>query len=325
MAWLLLNWCGMSRFALRTAPALSMAILVLACAPTICNAEARVSYLYNLSNFFGTVPFQSGIPFIDRERHEVYVINPSERGLSVFNEAGMEVHRFDEIGELGNILDGAVDEKGSLIFLLVNNEGRRVIQRCNYRGEPLDVLEIKNLPKEYSDFSPDRMLYRNGRFYFANRFGMKIVVADSKGIFHAGYDIGNILKEEKKEFLDLVGFGADKSGNIYFTVPVIQMAYRISPDGKISGFGKGGSIPGAFGVVVGIEGDDNGNIFVVDSLKSAVMVFDNTFKFLAEFGYLGDVPGSLNYPKYLAVDDKDRIYVSQAAKKGISVFQLNVR
>jgi hypothetical protein len=61
---------------------------------------------------------------------------------------------------------------------------------------------------------------------------------------------------------------------------------------------------------------------VADKLKSAVIVFDNTFTFQYEFGFRGDQPHNLTVPNDIDTDDNGNLFVSQGANKGISVFRM---
>ena len=112
------------------------------------------------------------------------------------------------------------------------------------------------------------------------------------------------------------------TGDIYFTVPVLFTAYKLSPDGNLAGFGKPGSAPGRFNNLGGIVADDEGNIYVADRLKSVVIIFDKDFNFINEFGYRGRRPYNLISPNYLGLDAEGRLYVSQLASLGVSVFKI---
>ena len=91
--------------------------------------------------------------------------------------------------------------------------------------------------------------------------------------------------------------------------------------GKVRAFGTRGSSPGKFNVVSGIAADDNGNIYVADTLRCVVMIFDREFNFRTEFGYRGLEPGNLIAPMELTVDS-DRVYVAQTRSRGVSVFRV---
>jgi len=73
--------------------------------------------------------------------------------------------------------------------------------------------------------------------------------------------------------------------------------------------------------VAGIATDDSGNIYIADTLKSVVMIFDKDFKFIMELGYRGEKPGNLIAPRNMIVNNGN-IYVSQSRKRGVSVYRI---
>lgn len=305
-----------------------IAIASLALFYTTAKAQPlKGTFLYNLSNFTGTISFSWPRVFIDQERNEVYVVY--QNFIRIFNETGMEVYSFGDELDLGTIVDLALDGDGNILLLSntwsqTTDKVNYQITRCNYRGEPKSKIEVKNLPAQYSKFSPNRLIYREGNLYLASLITMVVVVTDANGVFKEVYDILPMLELEEKEKQDgmMEGFSIDKDGNLFFTIPPLFRAYKITPDRKVSYFGKSGSIPGRFNIVAGIASDDKGNIFVVDKLKCAVMVYDKNFNFLNQFSSRGWKPGFLIAPEDIAVDNHDRVYVTQAGNKGISVFKV---
>ena len=283
------------------------------------------SYIYSLSNFTGTIPYSWPRVVTDKGRNEVYAL--FQNTIRVFNESGMEIFRFGDDLELGQIVDLAVDQKGDILLLTYKqSEGQPIgeIIRCNYRGEPKSNVELKNLPKEFSDFSPNRMVYQDESLYLISLMGLKIAILDQEGNFKKGYDLFTLLELEEKDRgnVEVSGFNVDREGNILMTIPVLFRACVLSIDGKMNWFGKPGSAPGRFNIVAGIARDSKGNYVIVDKLKCAVMVFDKNFNFLTQFSSRGYKPGYLVAPDDLAIDNGDRIYVTQVAKKGVSVFKL---
>jgi len=305
---------------------IAIPVLVL-CSATAKAQPVKGTYLYNLSSFTGTISFSWPRVFVDRERNEVYVVY--QNFIRVFNETGMEVYRFGDELDLGSIVDLTLDRDGNI--LLLSHKWSKTadtmdyeITRCNYRGEPVSKMEMKNLPSQYSKFLPERIIYREGNLYLASLQTMMVVVADANGIFKEAYDILPMLELEEKEKQDAMmdGFTIDGEGNFLFTIPPLFRAYKITPDRKVSYFGKAGSTPGRFNIVAGIVSDNKGNILVVDKLKCAVMVYDKNFNFLTQFSSRGWKPGFLIAPEDVVVDNQGRVYVTQAGNKGISVFRL---
>jgi hypothetical protein len=304
-----------------------IAVIILLAHFGSAHGAVRGTFLYNLSNFTGAISFSWPRVFIDQERNEVYVVY--QNFIRVFNETGMEVYRFGDELELGAILDITLDRDGN-ILLLSQRWSRAADQvnyemtQCNYRGEPVSKIEVKNLPSEYSRFLPERMIYREGNLYLVSLNSMVVVVTDAGGVFKEVYDILPMLELEEKEKQDAMmqGFSIDREGNFLFTMPPLFRAYKISPDRKVSYFGKAGGAPGRFNIVAGIATDSRGNILVVDKLKCAVMVYDKNFNFLNQFSSRGWKPGFLIAPEDIVVDKQDRVYVTQAGNKGISVFKM---
>ena len=300
-----------------------VALLCFSAFSTAVNAmEFKESYLYNLSNFSGTIPYDWTRIVVDTERDEVYVLY--QNLVKIFNENGMEIYSFGEDGDLGNLADISVDKDGNILLLSYKDTQLEII-RCNFRGERVGRIEIKNLPVEFSKFLPNRMAYLNGNLYLASLNNMRVIITDNSGNFKNGYDMVSILGLNEKDRADsqMDGFSVDKDGNMLFTIPVFFTAYRLSYDGKIESFGKSGSLPGEFSIVSGIASDKNGNYLVADKLRCVVMVFDNNFNFIAEFGHRGYKAGNLIIPNDLALDSKDRVYVAQGQRRGVSVYKLS--
>jgi hypothetical protein len=305
---------------------IAIAFLVLPSA-TAKAQPVKGTFLYNLSNFTGTISFSWPRVFIDQERNEVYVVY--QNFIRVFNETGMEVYSFGDELDLGSIVDIALDQDGNIVLLShkwsqSTDKVDYEITRCNYRGEPKSKTEVKNLPPQYSRFLPNRMIYREGNLYLASLITMVVIVTDADGVFKEVYDILPLLELEEREKQDAMMecFSIDKEGNFLFTIPPLFRAYKVSPDRKVAYFGTSGSTPGKFNIVAGIASDNKGNILVVDKLKCAVMVYDKNFNFLNQFSSRGWKPGFLIAPEDIVIDSQDRVYVTQAGNKGISVFKI---
>lgn len=303
-------------------------LLVVACwTPGI--AAVRGQYLYNLSSFTGTIPYEWVRIFFDNQNNEIYVTNRGDRSIRIFNENGMEVYSFGDDEALGSVVDGQVEKDGNLLLLSYKSgEGgiRFSVMRCNFRGDPKEEITIKNLPAGFSDIEPLRIVLRGESLYLADLNRMKVVITDLDGAFKGGYDLTAMLelKEAQRE-AGLGGFSMDKEGNIFFTVPTLFRAYKLSPDRKLVDFGRKGSAPGRFNVISGIVSDDQGYIYVADKLRCVVIIFDKEFRFQNEFGYRSLRPGGLIAPNDLEVDAQGRIYVTQMRKRGINVYKISYK
>jgi DNA-binding beta-propeller fold protein YncE len=264
---------------------------------------------------------------IDEARDEIYVTDSQSGIIRIYNDRGMEVYRFGDDWSSGRLLLDAAARKDGNILVLTQKFSQNSIVICNFRGEFLTDLALQDFPADFSGFSPTDMDYRNGRLYLLDNNSLQLAVTDSNGFFLSGYDLGAMLEIEpqKRNVTQIGGFSVDRAGNIFFTVPVIFSAFRLSTDGKLAVFGKPGSAPGRFNIVGGIVADDEGYIYVADRLKSAVIIFDRDFKFLHEFGYRGRKPNNLIAPNDIGLDAAGRLYVSQLASIGVSVFKISYK
>lgn len=314
----------------------TLAVALLAALAADAAAEVRASYQYHLSNFWGAIPYQWASLTLDRERNEVYALDPRDSDIRVFNEAGMEVYDFGDEHDIAHPVAVAVGAGGDL-FVLSTLGSSWEIDRCNYRGERIARVELDGLPARFSAFRPSRLEFQNGLLYLADVTALQIVVIEPAGRFVQGHDVhdlllslvvssGHIDEKAQKELggheVEMGGFSVDRAGNIYFTVPVWFAACRLNRSGQLEQFGRPGSAAGKFGVVSGITADDRGFIYVTDRLRCAVLVFSSDFEFQTEFGFRGGQAGNLVVPDDIEIDGEGHLYVSQAANRGVSVFKI---
>jgi len=309
------------------------AISALISLPSLAAAEMKATFLYNLSNFSGTVPTTSARISIDAVHKEVYVISGDL--VRVFNANGMEIYSFGEDLNAGVLYDAAVDEKGNVYVLSYSFERERsVITLCNYRGEPIREVTFTNMPPDLEGFRPSRMIYRNGTIYLVSESAMMVVVIDANGVFKESIDLFPLMdikpekkregkvEEVKRGNHTIAGFYLDHEGNMLFTEPNVAKVFVVSPDRKVDSFGKRGGAPGRLAVPRGMTRDKSGNYLVSDILKCVVMVYNKEFEFKLEFGYRGFGRGNLIGPTDMLVDEDSKLYVTQLMERGVSVFKL---
>jgi hypothetical protein len=297
-------------------------LLILTTAARVLAGEINVTYLYNLSDFDGTIPYNAARTFADEKRGEIYVVTSS--GVDIYNSSGMQIFNFDYDRELGGVYDAAVDEKGD-ILLLAYRDGGYCIVHCNYRGDPKYSVTVGKIPPEYDNFRPGRMVYREGRIYLLSQAQMQVVVVDGNGSFVSGYDFAVLLNMNEQQRVDngIDGFSFDNKGNMLFVISIIGRGQICSTEGVITEFGKRGSGPGKFGVPSGIAADANGNLLVTDKLRGVVIIFDKELRYIKEFGFRGLRPGNLIVPSEITIDMKtNRVYVSQMRRRGVNIYQI---
>lgn len=298
-----------------------VALVLLAVSPAASAAIMTGKYMYNLSNFYGNVAYDWCQPYFDSRTGEIYIAQGGS--VRIYNTTGMEIYSFSE-GELGTIQDVSTDSDGNILTLSWSYPDY-FIGKCDYRGDLLKKVRPTGIPADFSGFSPNRMIHRDGEIFLVDKGRLRVAVVDRDGVFRRGYDLAPLIEVQEKDRLDndIFGFSVDGEGNMLFTVPAQFKAYRLTPEGKIDSFGKRGAGPGKFGVVAGIAADGKGNILVADTLRCVVMIFGKDFQFQSEFGYRGLAPGRLIGPRELATDGgNNRVFVTQARKRGVSVYGL---
>jgi len=287
-----------------------------------------VNYLYDLSDFSGTVPYSDVKLYADQPRDEIYAVLGNT--VRLYNSSGMEIYRFDLPPMLGGVYDMAVDEGGDILLLTVRSiPGQPLpgweITRCDYRGEPIGAIKVANLPPGLESFVPNLMAYHEGSIILASGPGLRVVVTDRTGVYQRSYDLAVLagVPDDRRSDNDLFGFGVDRRGNILFTMATLSRAFVLSPDGSIASFGRPGSVPGSFGIASGIAADDEGRLYVADRLRGVVLVFDRSHQFITEFGDGGNGRVVLTSPRDLVSDGSGKVYVTQGRENGVAVFKLN--
>ena len=300
-------------------------------------AGVEASFRYPLSNFSGPVRSHWARLAVDPERNEVYALHQRRNDIRIFDEHGMEIFVFAE--GYGAAADIAIGTDGD-IFLLSRGYQTSAVHLLNYRGEWVADIPLQDVPDAFAGLAADRLVYQNGLLYLVDSDSMKVIAIDEAGRFEKGYDLAREIKPfiPREEFqrelavvdwrrrqlddIDLNGFAVDEQGNVFFTVAVLFSAFKLSPSGEMTQFGRSGSGKGKFGVAAGIAIDDMGYVYVSDRLRSVVIVFDRDLEFQTEFGYRGNQPSNLIVPDDLAIDSSGNVYVGQAANRGVSVFKV---
>ena len=78
--------------------------------------------------------------------------------------------------------------------------------------------------------------------------------------------------------------------------------------------------PATFTTPTNVALDDDGNLYVADTLNNRIQIFDADGNFISMFGKPGDGPGTLARPKGIAVDSDRHIWVADAMQGRIQIF-----
>jgi len=78
--------------------------------------------------------------------------------------------------------------------------------------------------------------------------------------------------------------------------------------------------PGDFAKPTGVAVDQDGNLYVCDTLNNRIEIFDADGKFVSTFGKAGDGPGYFARPKGVAIDSDGHIWVADGQQDRVQVF-----
>jgi sugar lactone lactonase YvrE len=78
--------------------------------------------------------------------------------------------------------------------------------------------------------------------------------------------------------------------------------------------------PGDFAKPSGLALDEDGNLYVCDTLNNRIEVFDADGKFISTYGKNGDGPGYFARPKGVAIDSDGHIWVADGMQDRVQVF-----
>jgi hypothetical protein len=293
---------------------LSAVLLATAGASPAAGSRGAVksSFLYSLNDGAGRKATGWASLNWDARGNELFVVSGGV--VDIFDDNGLPTYSFGDDAGFGSPVAVAALDSGEIFVLAAGAEGATSLVRCNFRGEPQARVALAGIPKEFTDgFNPTAIAVQAGNLYLADKNAMKVLVVSPDGRVSAAHDLAQLIGLGPRERGDAMmrGFAVDDAGNLLFTVASTFSAYVVSPKGKARVFGSKGSSPGKFNIVSGIAADEEGRLFLTDSLRSVVMVFDSAFRFLGEFGYRGPEPENLTGPLNLAVGN-GRVYVSQS-------------
>ncbi len=101
-----------------------------------------------------------------------------------------------------------------------------------------------------------------------------------------------------------------------------QTVKIFSFDGKLIGKlgGQKGDGPGYFNVPTYVWVDNNGDVYVTDTMNCRVQAFSPDGKYLRSYGERGDAYGQFSRPKGVAVDTFHNVYVVDSGWSNVQIF-----
>ncbi|MBZ5678896.1 MAG: 6-bladed beta-propeller [Acidobacteriia bacterium] len=208
----------------------------------------------------------------------------------------------------------AIDSKG-LVYVADQKVGAIFI----FNTETRDVQLIRNgyeahfgLVNGVAVDDDDRLFVSDGKFH-------KVLV------FNPKHEVENQITEG---LVDPVGLAIDTENRILYVVDTQQdqvIVYDADSLRLLRRIGTGGkthylTTPGDFAAPSNVALDQDGNVYVTDTLNNRVEIFDAEGKFIREFGKHCDGPGCFARPKGIAIDSDGHVWVADAYLDAVQVF-----
>jgi sugar lactone lactonase YvrE len=124
------------------------------------------------------------------------------------------------------------------------------------------------------------------------------------------------------------GLAIDRENRLLYVADVAQdqiLVYDADSFKLLRKIGTAGhnhelTTPGDFAKPTGVAVDQDGNLYVCDTLNNRIEIFDADGKFISTFGKAGDGPGYLSRPKGVAIDSDGHMWVADGMEDRVQVF-----
>ncbi|KKL58727.1 hypothetical protein LCGC14_2222460 [marine sediment metagenome] len=154
---------------------------------------------------------------------------------------------------------------------------------------------------------------RGGRFYVTDTIRNQVVVFDPEGKYLREYGDGKEFRPSDVIVTDDELFVLDGSADVVKVYDLNTGRHKRTFGGVGGGFGQ-------FRGPTNMVQDEQGYIYVCDSMNFRVQKLDKNGKHYFQFGQAGDTPGRFARPKGLAVDRAGIIYVLDSRLQVVQLF-----
>lgn len=266
-----------------------------------------------------------GIHF-DTIKRECYVTDTGNGQVVVFNENGMPIYRFPHLvpGSGGDLKPGepksiVVDASGAIYLI---DSQVPYIDVLDPRGRTIRGIDVPDddcgQPERYIYLAlgPERVVHA----ITACRTPRVMAIGENGAIARTIE-----LQVPDAERACVSGFALDREGRIYITNQCATFMVQIySPDGAlVRAFGKHDTGFENFAFPAGLVVTNNGDLWVVDTIRQVVSRFDQEGKLLTMIGGKGSQPGAFEYPSAVATDGESLLFVLERQGSRYQCLRIN--
>jgi len=209
----------------------------------------------------------------------------------------------------------AVDSKGRLYVA-----DSKVLAVFIFDTQTKDVELIKNGVHARFGWITGLAMDDADRLFVADSKMRRVVVFDpqhrQEGTISEGMaDPGGMAVDTENRFLYVSDAELDQV-LVYDADPPYKLLRKMGTGGKEHTL----TAPGDFARPTNLAVDQDGNLYVSDTLNDRVEIFDAEGNFIRTFGKAGDGPGYFARPKGIAIDGDGHVWVADAAQNRVQVF-----
>ena len=256
---------------------------------------------------YGVTTHKGKIYICDAGASQIFIIDPVNRTFE-------KLKGNFSTGKLKKPINLTVDEEGRLY---VTDTSRKEVLVYDQSGNYLRSLGSK------LDWRPVDLGVYDKKLYVTDLKNHEIKVLDREnGTLITGF--GATGAEDKLDNLSMpLGLSVTRKGELRVVNMSGGRVVTLDRDGHVlSSFGKMGDGFGQFGRPKGIDDDNQGRIYVVDTAHQNVQVFSDKARLLTFFGDPGLPTGSMNMPVAIAVTTDNLDYYQTLAAPGFILEQV---
>lgn len=274
--------------------------------------------------------------FYDAKRAELYVADTGNGQVVILDNKGMPVSRIrhfiyaatDGKRQLGEPKSIVVCKNGDI---LVTDNLAHYVDVMDYRGRSLEkVWPGDLLGRDRSKVRPGYLaLDASGNVYLSVTGDVSAILVLTPSL-KLKAQMGKIGGGRAGGFKAVTGMWVGKHGKIYATYSQGECVRIYRPDGRlITSFGAHDSGPGNFSLPSGVVIDGRDNIWVVDSLRHVMSIFNQetdgskvSVSFMELIGGKGSGPGQFKHPTAIAGDGKTKIFMLEGTGARVQAFEI---